>query len=126
MHNKEFSAVVSYLLDGTIRVAGTKDIIISVAYSSILENALINIEKIETLLNIVSKNYYRIAFILDTEWEELKNKYINDIHAGIKYQFKEENKINYEELKEQNKNIEESEIVKEAVSLFGDDIIEIK
>ncbi len=126
LHNKEFSSVVSYLLDGTVRVAGKKNVIISVAYSSILENALVNIEKIELLLNIVTNNNYKIAFILDSEWEDLKKKYISDKNNGIIYEYKEENEINYEELKNQEMAIEQSEIVKAAVSLFGDDIIEIK
>lgn len=126
LHNKEFSSVVSFLLDGNVRVAGENNIIISVAYSSILENALVNLEKIETLLNLVTKKYYKIAFILDSEWEILRKKYINDIHSGVKYEYKEEIEFNSSLLQNHQSKDEQSEVVKEAASLFGDDMIEIK
>ncbi len=129
LYNKEFSSIVSYLLDGNLRVAGEKNVIISVAYSSILENALVNLEKIELLLDLVTKKHYSIAFILDSEWEDLKNKYINDKKSGNIYKYQEEIKIDYDSIKEELKEIKQvadSKMVKEAVSLFGNDIVEIK
>ena len=122
LHNKEFANVVSYLLDGTLRVASDKYIIVSVRYDSILENAQKNIDKIETLFNIVCGKNCKIAFIIDDEWKQLRDNYVKNKNNGIQYEIKseleliKESKINKDDL---------SEAVNEAISLFGDDLVEI-
>lgn len=123
LHNKEFASIVSFLLDGTLRVASNKYIIISVRYDSILENALKNIEKIETLFNIVCSKNCKIAFILDDEWLLLRNKYVEDKNNGIKYEIKPEIKPTEAKTKLDKESL--SEAVNEAISLFGDDLVEI-
>lgn len=118
LYNKEFSSIIQFLLDGNICAVGTKDIIISLNYSSMLENALLNIDKIELLLNIISGVNYKVAFILNSEWKNLKEEYVKNIKSGKKYIYQEE--------KETQKTNNDSEFVKDAVNLFGNDIIEIQ
>ena len=125
LNNKEFSGVVSYFIDGNLRVAGDKDIIISLKYASILQNADLNIKKIEELFKLVSGNYYKIAFILDEDWDKIKQKYITDKNNGIKYEYKEETEEEIIEIKPKKKE-KASEIVNDAISIFGSDIVEIK
>ena len=122
LHNKEFANVVSYLLDGTLRVASDKYIIVSVRYDSILENAQKNIDKIETLFNIVCGKNCKIAFILDDEWKSLRDSYVKNKNNGITYEIKTELEL----IKESNINKDDlSEAVSEAISLFGNDLVEI-
>lgn len=132
VHNKEFSGVVSYLLDGTLQVVGKKDVIVSVSYDSVLDSASSNISKIELLFNLVMGNAYNIAFVLDSEWDVLKEKYINDIKSGKKYEYIESN--DEKNVIIENENVAssvspvgyDSDAEKSAVGLFGSDIVEIK
>ena len=124
--DNNYSQVCSYLIDGSIKVAGANNIIISVQYSSILKNALVNIEKIEELFELVMNHHYNIAFILEEEWNKLKEKYIQDIKNGIKYELKKEQDIDCNEDTNKLENIEKSDIVKTAEDLFGNDCLEIK
>ncbi len=124
--DKKYASVCSYLIDGNLKVAGNDYIIVSLLYSSLLKNALVNIEKIEELLEKVMNHHYKIAFILEDEWIKLKEEYIENLKSGKKYELQEEENIDYNN--EENKLIskEKSEIVQEAEDLFGNDIIEIK
>lgn len=124
---KEYSSISSYLIDGSIKVAGDEYIIISVAYSSVLRNALINLEKIEELLELSMEKHYKIAFILEEEWMKLKEQYINDLKNGKKYELQQEkNLVNDKNENQDLLQTEKSAIVKEAEDLFGDELIEIK
>ena len=124
--DNNYSQVCSYLIDGSIKVAGNDYVIISVLYSSVLKNALINIEKIEELFEKVMNHHYNIAFILEEEWSKLKEKYIDDIKKGIKYELKTEQDIDYNEDTNKLEIAEKSDIVKTAEDLFGNDCLEIK
>ena len=124
LHNKEFASVVSYLIDGNLRVAGDNYVIISVKYDSILENAIKNMEKIEFLFNLVSGKMYKIAFVLDSEWNNIKQTYVNDRKNGVTYQLQDELEQINDIIKEDPDDI--SEVAEDAISLFGNDLVEIK
>ncbi len=124
--DKNYSSVCSYLIDGKLKAAGKDYIIVSLLYSSLLKNALVNIEKIEKLLEKVMNHHYNIAFILEEEWSNLKEEYIENIKMGQKYELKEESNIDYNNDTNNLFVTEKSDIVKEAEDLFGNDIIEIK
>ena len=127
LYNKEFSSVVSYLMDGTLRVAGTKDVIISVPYEAVATNAKKNLDKIELLLNLISSKYYKIAFVLDEEWEIIKKQYIADKNNNIIYEYQEEKEIDYDIIEATTGQKKElSETINDAISLFGNDLVEIK
>ena len=126
LHNKEFSSVVSYLIDGNLRVAGDKYLIISVRYDSILENAMKCLDKIELLFNLVSGKMYKITFILDDEWNSLKNKYIEDRKNGIVYQLLDEIEENNDIINNNVTDNDVSPVLNDAISLFGNDLIEVK
>lgn len=123
--DKEYSSVCSYLIDGSVKVAGLDYVIISVQYSSLLKNALVNIKKIEELFEKVMDHHYNIAFILEEEWNKLKQVYIENIKKGNKYELQEEQNIDY------NNDINDivskkSDIAQDAENLFGNDVVEIK
>ena len=123
VHNKEFSSIVSYFLDGTLQVVGEKDVIISACYDSVVNNAVLNIAKLELLFNLVMGKYYNIAFVLDDDWEKLRDKYIFDINSGKKY-------VYIDKKKENSVIINEDETLPDSVisaqEIFGNDIVEVK
>ena len=130
LHNKEFSGVVSYLLDGNIRVAGDKDVIVSVMYDSIVSNAALNLDKIKTLFNLVMGKLYSIAFVTEDEWQDLKKQFIEDKKNGKKYSYIDENvenkATNSDIIKEEDTSIKnDSDFVNEAISLFGEDVVQV-
>jgi len=125
VNNSEFSSVVSYLLDGVIRVAGPDYVMISVKYDSILNNAFSNLSKIESLFEMVFKNKCSLVFVLDSEWDRYKLDYVNNIKNGKKYVIIEEN---------ENDGIIDitaadsytSAVFDDAAELFGSDIVEVR
>ncbi|MDO4368953.1 MAG: DNA polymerase III subunit gamma/tau [bacterium] len=123
VHNKEFSSIVSFLLDAEVQVVGEKDIILSSGYDSVVDSAVKNIAKVELLFNLVMGKFYNIAFILDSEWEAYKNKYISDIKNGKKYKYREHFSSNDDII---DSDDVKSDIVSSAKNIFGDDIVEIK
>ena len=115
---------VSYFLDSTIQVAGEKDVIISAEYDSVVINASKNIVKLELLFNLVMGKYYNIAFVLDSEWDKLKEKYISSIKEGKKYEYIEPNKKIDDIIVVEDNSL--SDTVLSAKEIFGSDIVEIK
>lgn len=129
LYNKEFGSVVSFLIDGNVRVVGEKDVIISFKYDSTLENALLNISKIESLIYLIVNKNYKVSVVLDDEWEQIKNKFILDKKNGITYTYKEEfmlEKTQENEKYDKIENKEAPESLKDAVDLFGQDFVEIQ
>ena len=125
VHNKEFSSLVSYFLDSTAEVVGEKDIIISADYDSIVDNANMNITKLELLFNLVMGKSYNIAFVLTEDWKKLRDKYVDDVKNGKKYNYIEHSLKNDDIIFEKPKE-DIPEVVRKAQSVFGDDIVEMK
>ncbi len=125
LNDNVYSSVVSYLLDGVLRVAGERDVVISLKYDSLLDNANLNILKIEKLFEIVFKKFYHVAFILDSEWDVYKNNYINDKKNGVVYNYVEEVIKNDIISGESLPALEIGNNAKVAIDLFGDDVVEI-
>ena len=129
LYNKEFGSVVSFLIDGNVRVVGEKDVIISFKYDSTLENALLNISKIESLIYLIVNKNYKVSVVLDDEWEQIKNKFILDKKNGITYTYKEEFVLEKTQENEKYDKIESKEApesLKDAVDLFGQEFVEIQ
>lgn len=129
LYNKEFGSVVSFLIDGNVRVVGEKDVIISFKYDSTLGNALLNISKIESLIYLIVNKNYKVSVVLDDEWEQIKNKFILDKKNGITYTYKEEFMLEKTQENEKYDKIESKEApesLKDAVDLFGQDFVEIQ
>lgn len=123
VHNKEFSSIVSCLLDAKAQVVGEKDVILSSSYDSVVDSAVRNIGKVELLFNLVMGKFYNIAFILDSEWEVYKDKYISDIKNGKKYEYRGHFSSNDDIISSDDVH---SDVVSCAKDVFGDDIVEIK
>ncbi len=122
LHNKEFSAVTSYLIDSEIRVASENGVIMSLKYDAVTENANQKLEAIENLFSLIHKKYYKIIFISDEKWQELKKEYILNTKNGKKYTVLEEKYTSFPikiDIKRENDALDK------ALDLFDEDLVEI-
>ena len=59
--------------------------------------------------------------------KDLKQKYIQDLKNGIKYEIQQEKNLDDEKISdESSKNLDSNEMLDEAKDLFGDELIELK
>lgn len=100
-----FDTKIGYLIcdimDGKIRAASEKNIILSYEYDSSVKQNLENIDKIEDVYKKVTGLNVKIALISDENWGKAKEEYIKNKKNGIIYEYKEEPTIS------QMKQIEE-------------------
>lgn len=122
LHNKEFSAVTSYLIDSEIRVASENGVIMSLKYDAVTENANQKLEAIENLFSLIHKKYYKIIFISDEKWQDLKKEYILNTKNGKKYAVLEEKYTSFPIKTDINK---ENDALDKALDLFDEDLVEI-
>ena len=94
--------------------------IISFDSKAIVEQNLVNLLQLNDVYEKITKSNKNIAIITDEEWEILKKEYISNLKNNVSYEVKEEPEVVLEEIK--NDDI----ISSSAISLFGEDIVEIE
>ncbi|HPE14824.1 MAG TPA: DNA polymerase III subunit gamma/tau [Bacilli bacterium] len=120
INNKEFATYVTYLIDGEIRVVGEKNIIISLKYDSMVENANNSLENTENLFSLIYGRYFKLIFVSEEKWNKLKKDYVKNIKDGKNYTYKEEPPLINNDVEEEN------EVVEKAIDIFGQDLVEIQ
>ncbi|MBR6136719.1 MAG: DNA polymerase III subunit gamma/tau [Bacilli bacterium] len=118
--DQEIGYLVNSLLDSKLRVVGNNDMIISFDSKAIVEQNLVNLLQLNDVYEKITKSNKNIAIITDEEWEILKKEYISNLKNNVSYEVKEEPEVVLEEIK--NDDI----ISSSAISLFGEDIVEIE
>lgn len=117
--DQEIGYLVCEILNSKFRVASDNIIVISYEYDSIVEQNLLNLEKMEEVYNKITNSNKSFAIISDSDWEKYKVDYIKSIKSGTKYTEIEEPDIVFE-------NIENNDIIScSAIDLFGD-IVEVE
>lgn len=117
--DQEIGYLVCEILNSKFRVASDNIIVISYEYDSIVEQNLLNLEKMEKVYNKITNSNKSFAIISDSDWEKYKVDYIKSIKSGTKYIEIEEPDIVFE-------NIENNDIISSsAIDLFGD-IVEVE
>ena len=117
--DQEIGYLVCEILNSKFRVASDNIIVISYEYDSIVEQNLLNLEKMEEVYNKITNSNKSFAIISDSDWEKYKVDYIKYIKSGTKYTEIEEPDIVFE-------NIENNDIISSsAIDLFGD-IVEVE
>ena len=118
--DQKIGYLVNSILDSKIRVVGKNDMIISYDSDAIVDQNLVNIVSLNDVYNEITKSNKNIAIISDSRWENLKNEYIENLKNHVSYELKKEPDLVLEEIK--NDDI----ISNSAISLFGEDIVEIE
>jgi len=122
LHNKEFASVTSYLIDSEIRVASNNGVIMSLKYESVTDNANQKLEMIENLFSLIHKKYYKIIFVTDEMWQNVKKEYILNTKNGKKYAIIEEK---YQTFPVKSIEKKENDALDKALDLFDRDLVEI-
>ena len=126
VHNKEFSSLVSYFLDSNLEVAGEKDVILSSEYDTVVDSANRKIVKLELLFNLVMGKSYNLAFVTINEWKRLKDKYVEDIKNGKKYEYINDDQKEKQDIIIDDATADLSDVVNAARDIFGKDVVEVK
>ncbi len=121
--DQNYSYVASLLLDSQLRIVGKEIIIISFPYSSMVDHCNEQLIPAELLIEKAFNFKCKMFSILDSEWDQIKTKYIADKKNHITYEILEEDLDKYIEIaKEEDKDKE----INDVVELFGKNIVEIK
>ena len=118
--DKKIGSIVNNILDSTIRACGKKYLIISYSSEAVVRQNLDNIINLEKVYNDITKSNKKIAIISDNKWDSIKNEYILNLKNNIKYELISEPELLFEEYKK------DDIISNSAISLFGEDIVEIE
>ena len=116
--SKEYNSIANLLLKAKPEVVSDKNILFT--FQNNFEVVLFekNEEEIQKFLKILYNKKYSIVGVIENEWLEIKQEYINNLKNGIKYEYIEENK---KEKKSKNKTKLESTVE----DLFGEEVIKI-
>ena len=112
----KYGKVAQLLSDTDVMVVGTNYAIFTTLSDALINNIYQNLFLVEEFIN---KIYHSIAIVvvLNSEFERIKNKYIED----------KKNKIEYQVQEECGKLIEEeNNLINQAIDLFGADMVEIE
>jgi hypothetical protein len=113
--DEKYSKVAQLLSDTTPMVVGSGYAILTVLSEGLENNIYMNINVVEEFI----ENIYRhlsIVLVTNKEFNEIKEKYINDKKNNIVYQIQ----------KEYGKLIDEDNLISQAIDLFGSDYVEIE
>lgn len=116
--SKEYNSIANLLLKAKPEVVSDKNILFT--FQNNFEVVLFekNEEEIQKFLKILYNKKYSIVGVIENEWLDIKQEYINNLKNGIKYEYIEENK---KEKKSKNKTKLESTVE----DLFGEEVIKI-
>ncbi len=112
------------LLDGKIRAASPKNIVISYDYEGMVDKLSNHFDKLNNFYNEKTGSSKKIAFITTTKWNELKLEYINLHKQGKHFEYQEEPVLNT--LGEDDKiNSESNDLISKTIEMFGD-LVEVE
>ena len=115
-----YGAIASFLSDGKVEVVGEEEILLSFSYESMVNRGIGMLDNIKKLLNKAFDKEYDIAIVTNTEWEKVRDKYINDKNKGIKYEY-----IVPKQPKPTKNKKKDDNITSQAIDLFGEDMIRV-
>ena len=116
--DEEFSIVSGLLKDSNIVVGASKYVILSCNYPSTASRINSNLEVTEKLLEKIFNTKVYVVAVDNDRWKGIKNKYIDELKKGIKY--------NVKELENNANNKREKSSIDDLIDLVGDSIIEYK
>ncbi len=116
-----FDTKIGYLIcnimDSKIRVASSRNVVLSYDYDSTVKHNIENIEKLQKVYNKVTGLNVKLALTTDEKFKKYKEEYIKNKKNGIIYEYKEEPKIS----SKKQKNDKESDVsTSSIVEMFGD------
>ena len=125
--DREYGYLACELLDGTPRVSNENTVVISYPYESSIDKIIMHLTQIQDFYQKKVQSTKNLALLVEDKWNTLKKEYIILKKEGKSFSLEEEPIIEQKESKETEKTLtEEDQKIKEAMELFGSDIVEIK
>lgn len=122
--DSEYGAAACFISDGKIRAVGLGEVILSFNYESMINRGFSMILKIQKLLEKIYQKHYDVALLTDDEWNQEKEKYIQNMNNHIIYQYVTiDRDSDKDTLPVQNSN--SGDIKSQAIELFGEDMVSI-
>ncbi len=122
--DSEYGAVACFISDGKIRAVGLGEVILSFNYESMINRGFSMILKIQKLLEKIYQKHYDVALLTDDEWDQEKEKYIQNMNNHVPYQYVTiDRDSDKDTLPVQNSN--SGDIKSQAIELFGEDMVSI-
>ena len=89
-----FDTKIGYLvcdiMDGTLRAASSRNVIISYDYDMAVKQNIEHIEKLQDVYNKITGLDVNLALVTEKKWEKIKEEYIKNKKNGILYEYKDE------------------------------------
>ena len=122
--DSEYGAAACFISDGKIRAVGLGEVILSFNYESMINRGFSMILKIQKLLEKIYQKHYDVALLTDDEWDQEKEKYIQNMNNHVSYQYVTiDRDSDKDTLPVQNNN--SGDIKSQAIELFGEDMVSI-
>lgn len=122
--DSEYGAAACFISDGKIRAVGLGEVILSFNYESMINRGFSLILKIQKLLEKIYQKHYDVALLTDDEWNQEKEKYIQNMNNHVPYQYVTiDRDSDKDTLPVQNSN--SGDIKSQAIELFGEDMVSI-
>ena len=122
--DSEYRAAACFISDGKIRAVGLGEVILSFNYESMINRGFSMILKIQKLLEKIYQKHYDVALLTDDEWNQEKEKYIQNMNNHVPYQYVTiDRDSDKDTLPVQNSN--SGDIKSQAIELFGEDMVSI-
>lgn len=122
--DSEYGAAACFISDGKIRAVGLGEVILSFNYESMINRGFSMILKIQKLLEKIYQKHYDVALLTDDEWNQEKEKYIQNMNNHVPYQYVTiDRDCDKDTLPVQNSN--SGDIKSQAIELFGEDMVSI-
>lgn len=130
--DSQYGAVACYLSDATVRAAADHEIIITFDYESVVTRGFKFDHLIEQLLQKILEDNYYVAYLTEEQWNQEKNKYIENKNNGINYTYQNLENILHQGVTQNNLKIDklqtippDGSIADEAIKLFGEKIVSV-
>lgn len=112
---------ITFIRDINVAVVGNKYIILTTSQELVLNKAIENDNKIREIIGDLILDKVLIAYLLEDNWQQEREKYISNIKSGYKY-LEVEIPVGIDELND-NKTVE---TVNELEKILGKELIEYK
>ena len=116
--DEKYGKVAQLLSDTTPMVVGNQYMILTCLSGGVIDNIYYNLVQTEDFLNNIIGNNIKVVVVLDSEFNAIKNKYIEDKKNNIIYQVQKES--------EPLISIKEDNLINKALNIFGSEYVEIE
>lgn len=124
--NKDFKNIATILLDGTVTSASNDHVLITYKYDAMVKSFDDMIIEAEDLIKKLMNRKYTVVAIEENEWQVMRPKYLQLKKEKKDIQILPEEEIEMLKKEKSKKKKEPSKEIKEAINIFGEDLIEMK